>query len=154
MDHTLARQRVFRNALLTPADMARADQAAIRSGTAGVALMEAAGAAVANAIGARWSKRPIVVLCGPGNNGGDGFVAARHLLGAGWPVKVCLLGKEDSLTGDAASHYRLWKGAVESLSVECLEGAALVVDALFGAGLSRPIGGIAASVLTALAERK
>jgi NAD(P)H-hydrate epimerase len=154
MDHTLARQRVFRNALLTPAEMARADQAAIRSGTTGVALMEAAGAAVANAIGARWSKRPAVVLCGPGNNGGDGFVAARHLLEAGWPVKVCLLGKVDSLTGDAASHYRLWKGAVEPLSIECLEGAALVVDALFGAGLSRPIGGIAASVLTALAERK
>jgi NAD(P)H-hydrate epimerase len=134
--------------------MAQADRAAIRSGTTGVALMEAAGAAVANAIGTRWSKRPVVVLCGPGNNGGDGFVAARHLHVAGWPVKVCLLGKADALTADAASHFRLWKGAVEPLSVDSLDGASLVVDALFGAGLSRPVTGIAAGVLATVAERK
>lgn len=144
----------FRTALLTPAEMADADQAAIRSGTTGVALMEAAGAAVANAIGERWSKRPVSILCGPGNNGGDGFVAARHLQAAGWPVRLSLLGQADTLADDAAYHFRLWSGPVEPLSPDSLHDAELVVDALFGAGLSRPVSGIAASVLATVRERK
>jgi NAD(P)H-hydrate epimerase len=81
------------------------------------------------------------VLCGPGNNGGDGFVAARHLVRQGWQVRLGLLGSVDKLKGDAAHHAGLWEGAVEPLSPELVAAADLVVDALFGAGLSRPLEG-------------
>ncbi len=133
--------------------MAVADCATIAAGTSGMALMEAAGSAVANAVGARWSKRPVLVLCGPGNNGGDGFVAARHLRVAGWPVRVALLGSVEHLSGDAARQAALWADEVHALSVDLLDGAALVIDALFGAGLSRPVSGTPAQVLKAVVSR-
>ncbi len=130
--------------------MAAADKAAIEGGISGIALMEAAGSAVANAVGGKFSKRPVLVVCGPGNNGGDGFVAARHLRNAGWPVTLALLGQVDALDGDAATSAALWKGNIEPLSLELLTGAGLVIDALFGAGLSRPIKDDAALFLQAL----
>lgn len=129
--------------LLTPVQMSRADQAAIRHGVAGVQLMEAAGAAVAHAILTRWPPGAVSVLCGPGNNGGDGFVAARLLQQAGWSVRVALMGSIDALSGDAAQHAHAWAGDVEPLSPTVIEGASLVIDALFGAGLSRPLAGVA-----------
>ena len=91
-------------ALLTAAQMAQADAAAQAAGAPDVALMEVAGRAVAEACRVRWSMRPTIVLCGPGNNGGDGFVAARHLSAAGWPVKVALFGERQGLRGAAAHH--------------------------------------------------
>jgi len=142
----------YHDALLTPSQMAAADRAAMAAGASGAALMEAAGAAVANEIAVRWSRRSVLVLCGPGNNGGDGFVAARHLHGAGWPVRVALLGPKDSLAGDAALHATAWSGPVEPLSSVSLQGVELVVDALFGAGLSRPVEGDAARILAAVAQ--
>jgi hydroxyethylthiazole kinase-like uncharacterized protein yjeF len=116
-------------------------------------MMEAAGAAVAVAIGERWPQRPVTVLCGPGNNGGDGFVVARHLDAAGWPVTVALLGARDKLSGDAAWAAGLWKGELAPFSSKSLHGAGLIVDAIFGAGLSRPLEGAAADLVGAMKTR-
>jgi len=140
------------HALLTPAEMAVADRAAIAAGIHGIALMETAGRAAAAALAGRWSPRPLTVLCGPGNNGGDGFVAARRLAAEGWPVRLGLLGEAARLTGDAAHHAALWRGAVEPLAPALIDGAALVIDAVFGAGLSRPVEGTARLVIEALAR--
>src|SRR5690606_738182 len=115
-------------ALLTVAEMYRADAAAIASGIAGEQLMANAGGAVAREIRARWSPRPVSILCGPGSNGGDGFVVARLLQDAGWPVRVGLLGNRERLAGDAARHAARWTGPVEPLGEALLDGAALIVD--------------------------
>ncbi len=139
--------------LLTPAQMGEADRAAEAAGVSGLVMMEAAGAAVAVAIGERWPMRPVTVLCGPGNNGGDGFVAARHLEAAGWPVKVALLGTRDKLAGEAAHVAALWDGILAPFDVACLDGAGLVVDAIFGAGLARPLGGEALVMVEAMTSR-
>jgi hydroxyethylthiazole kinase-like uncharacterized protein yjeF len=128
-------------ALLDVRRMGEADRMTVAAGTPAIVLMENAGKAVAREIELRWSARPVVVLCGPGNNGGDGFVAARHLSEAGWPVRVALLGSRDHLTGAASHHAKLWRGAVEPLVPAVLDGAELVVDAIFGAGLSRALEG-------------
>jgi len=133
--------------VLSIAQMARADAAAIAAGIAGIELMENAGAAVADAILARYPPLPVSVLCGPGNNGGDGFVVARRLARAGWPVRVALLGERGRLRGDAAKAARSWGGEVAALAPSVLEGAGLVVDALFGAGLARPLEGPAQAII-------
>jgi len=140
--------------LLTPAEMALADRASIVAGVRGVDLMEAAGKAVADAVQRHWPKRSVMVLCGPGNNGGDGFVAARHLQASGWPVRLALLGSTAALAGDAAHHAALWTGPVEPFSTSLLDHAGVVVDAIFGAGLSRPVDGAALAMIEAMATRK
>src|SRR5262245_3861990 len=89
------------NVLLTPVEMSRADALAVAAGTPSLTLMENAGAAVVAAIEARYTLRDTIVFCGPGNNGGDGFVVARLLKDKGWPVRVALLGARDKLKGDA-----------------------------------------------------
>ena len=142
--------------LLTVTEMAEADRRTIGSGVAGIVLMEAAGAAVAGAVADRSGPRPTLVLCGPGNNGGDGFVAARRLAESGWPVRVFLLGTLDGLRGDAALAAAAWDGPVAPLSSVLSDGMLsdrpIVIDALFGAGLARPVDGVAARVLDAVAE--
>jgi NAD(P)H-hydrate epimerase len=130
--------------------MGDADRAAEADGVDAFGMMEAAGSAVAVAAGARWSMRPVTVLCGPGNNGGDGFVAARHLAAAGWPVKLALLGSLEKLTGEAAHAASLWTNPLVPFSPESLEGAGIVIDAMFGAGLSRPLDGQALALVEAL----
>ena len=139
--------------LLTPEQMSAADEAAIAAGAQGVDLMEAAGLAVAATVRRHWPMGAVAVLCGPGNNGGDGFVAARHLRAWGWPVRLGLLGSVDRLAPDAAHHAGLWGDAIEPFDSALLEGASLVVDALFGAGLSRPIEGPALDMLRDVAGR-
>lgn len=146
--------RAYAHALLTTEEMARADAAAVESGVASAQLMEAAGRSVAEAIQARAKRRPTLVLCGPGNNGGDGFVAARYLREAGWPVRVALLGERGRLKGDADLNAGRWGEAIEPLGPHTLDGAALVIDALFGAGLARPLDGIARKTVEALVQRR
>ncbi|PCI45797.1 MAG: bifunctional ADP-dependent NAD(P)H-hydrate dehydratase/NAD(P)H-hydrate epimerase [Alphaproteobacteria bacterium] len=132
-----------RNALLTVEEMARADQLAIRSGILGADLMEAAGLAVTRHIMHRYDQGKTLVLCGPGNNGGDGFVIARHLKEAGWDVELALLGARENLSGDAAIMAAKWQGAILPLKARDIKVGdhGLVVDAIFGAGLCRPIEG-------------
>lgn len=137
--------------ILSVAEMYAADRYAAEHGVPPPLLMENAGRAVADAI-TRFCQQPCpaVVLCGPGNNGGDGFVVARLLAERGWPVRLALAGEAGALKGDAALMAGQWKGAVESLSVSVLDGAGLVVDALYGAGLSRPLEGGAREVVEAV----
>lgn len=140
--------------LLSVSEMMRADGFAVSAGVPSAQLMESAGKAVAEAVRARWSRRKVLVLAGPGNNGGDGFVAARHLAGDGWDVRVALLGERGNLKGDAAHHAALWTGDVVALSPDVLQDGELVIDALFGAGLSRPLSGVAAAVVGQLLARR
>jgi NAD(P)H-hydrate epimerase len=136
------------NELLTTSEMTTADRLAVASGTASLDLMEHAGAAVADA--AARMARPgarIVVLCGPGNNGGDGFVAARHLRNRGFDVRVFLLGDRSMLKGDAAEMARRWPLPIRAATPDALQSMHLVIDALFGAGLSRPLEGEAGSIV-------
>ncbi len=137
------------HALLTPSEMAMADQLAIEAGTDGYVLMRNAGQAVADAIAARYDRGPVAVLCGPGNNGGDGFVVAERLRQSGWNVRLGLLGERAALSGDAARAAADYTGPVEPLSPALLDGAELVVDALFGAGLNRAVSGAALETLRA-----
>jgi len=144
----------FETALLDVRRMSEADRLAVAAGVPAVTLMENAGRAVAHEIQRRWTPRPVSVLCGPGNNGGDGFVTARLLAAAGWPVRLALLGPRDRLAGEARHHAELWSGGVEPLTPAVLEGAGLVVDAVFGAGLSRALDGTAAETLSAAHRQK
>ena len=137
-------------ALLRPDEMAAADRLAVASGVVSLDLMENAGRAVAEAVLARWEKCPVVVISGPGNNGGDGFVAARHLAHAGWPVRVAVTAPRETQKGDAAMMAGRWAGEVAAAGSDILSGQALVVDAIFGAGLSRAVDGPVGELIAAL----
>ncbi|MEK9754516.1 MAG: NAD(P)H-hydrate epimerase, partial [Rhodospirillaceae bacterium] len=141
------------NAILSIEEMYRADALAVEAGISSLELMENAGQGIADAIQARWLPCPLIVLAGPGNNGGDGFVVARLLQEAGWPVKVALLGDVSNLKCDAAVNVGRWRGDVRPLGIDVLDGAELVIDALFGAGLARPLEGAAAEVIEAVDAR-
>ena len=131
-----------RHELLTPAEMGEADRRTIAGGTPGLHLMEAAGLAVADeAARLARSRGRIVVICGPGDNGGDGFVAARLLAERGFPVELGLFGSRGAPAGDAAAVAKRYDGAVAPAAAVGFDGAACVIDALFGAGLSRDIDG-------------
>src|SRR4030081_1912517 len=127
--------------VLTTAEMERADRLTIARGTPGFALMLSAGQAVAVAAMDLVEEGPIVVVAGGGNNGGDGFVAAAELAARGREVSVILLCERDSLQGDAASAARGWKYPVLPFNPQAIGKPALIIDALFGAGINRPVKG-------------
>ncbi|MFO1106835.1 MAG: NAD(P)H-hydrate dehydratase [Amaricoccus sp.] len=135
--------------VLSAAQMREADRLTIANGVHGIALMEAAGEAVADAAAALVPSGPVLVLAGPGNNGGDGFVAARRLAEAGREVRLLLLGDPTRLRGDAALARAAWPGPVEPAALP-LPRASLVIDALFGVGLDRPLDGLAAELVAAV----
>jgi hydroxyethylthiazole kinase-like uncharacterized protein yjeF len=136
--------------LLTTSEMASADRLTIASGTPGAVLMENAGRAVADTVTGRRPAGPIVVVAGPGNNGGDGFVAARLLAERGAEVRVRMFGDRAALKGDAAAAAARWTGPIEVAQPSSVRGAALIVDALFGAGLARPVEGAALALIAAI----
>jgi NAD(P)H-hydrate epimerase len=134
--------------LLTAEEMGRADRLTIEGGVPGAVLMENAGRAVAEEVFRRFRDAgTVAVLCGPGNNGGDGFVAARHLSELGFKVRLGFGGDPARLPGDAAAMARRFACTREPLTKELLIGADVVVDALFGAGLARPIEGALARLI-------
>ncbi len=141
--------------LLTPEQMARADALAVEAGVASIELMENAGLAVYQVILEHHAQMRVLVLCGPGNNGGDGFVVARLLAKAGWPVGLALFGDPEKLRGDARTNAERWTGKTQSLSAGFLMGALkdsdiLIIDALLGAGLDRNVKGELAAIVEAL----
>ncbi len=138
------------NELLTIDEMYEADRRAIAGGIAGAELMENAGQAIANQIVKHFAMGKVSVLCGPGNNGGDGFVVARLLKQQGWPVSLSLLGDVSNLKGDAALMAQRWQGTIEPLGRSSGIDADLIVDAIFGAGLTRDIDGELAQLILAV----
>ncbi|WP_036261007.1 bifunctional ADP-dependent NAD(P)H-hydrate dehydratase/NAD(P)H-hydrate epimerase [Methylocapsa aurea] len=139
--------------LLTNMEMAAADRLTIAAGPPGSFLMESAGAAVAREaelLAPRQGR--IVIFCGPGNNGGDGFVAARLLAARGFFIALGLLGRLDALRGDAACAANAWNGDVSAIDELSLDGADLAIDALFGAGLARDLDGSAKAAVLRLNE--
>ncbi len=144
----------FQSCLLTPEQMGRADALAVQAGTASLELMENAGMVAAKALMSRFEPCKTLVLCGPGNNGGDGFVVARLLKEAGWPVTVALFVSRDKLKGDAAVNAARWQGQAGAITREAVNGAALIVDGLLGAGLDRDVSGRLAEIIAWVNESK
>jgi NAD(P)H-hydrate epimerase len=142
---------------LTRAEVRELDRRAIEGfGVPGVVLMENAGRGCAELL-ARLNpdRAPAVILCGPGNNGGDGFVIARHLDNAGWPVSVQVLAKHNRTAGDADVNFDIlyasgvpftqyrpdyFEQSHRDLFQKQFAPCGWVVDALFGTGLARPLG--------------
>jgi ADP-dependent NAD(P)H-hydrate dehydratase / NAD(P)H-hydrate epimerase len=132
--------------ILTPAQMYQADALAVASGIPSITLMENAGRAVSDEVQRRYKKCSVAVICGPGNNGGDGFVVARLLAAQKWPVRVYLVGDRNALKGDAAKMAAKWKGPIGSFADfeknhGGKSGHKLIVDAIYGAGLNRDFPG-------------
>ncbi len=139
--------------LLTTAEMAEADRLTIAGGTPGITLMENAGRAVADAACRTLQGRSVVVVAGPGNNGGDGFVAARILADRGHTVRVSFVGDKGRLKGDAATAAGRWRGRVEATEPAAIKGGEFVIDALFGAGLDRAVEGLPRAMIEAINAR-
>jgi ADP-dependent NAD(P)H-hydrate dehydratase / NAD(P)H-hydrate epimerase len=147
------KQNIKLPVLLTPEQTGQADALAIAGGVASLDLMEEAGRAVFQAVIEQFERCEALVLCGSGNNGGDGFVAARLLAEAGWPVRVALFGDKNNLCGDAKANAQRWHGAIEALRPKniqnpgLIQNSELIIDALLGAGLDRDVKGVLGEVI-------
>lgn len=137
--------------LLTPEEMARADRLTMEGGIKdGFALMLAAGRAVADIAQHMFpQKQPVAVLCGPGNNGGDGYVAAQYLLEAGYEA-VCFAAAPPRQGTDAMRASIFYKGQVRDLNEFSPVSFGGIIDALYGAGLARAVEGAQATVIDAV----
>jgi hydroxyethylthiazole kinase-like uncharacterized protein yjeF len=135
--------------VLTVAQMAEADRLAVAAGVPSIKLMENAGAAVADVVDTDYPFANVLVLCGPGNNGGDGFCAAVNLRERGYRVRVVSLTPPDILKDDAAEMAKRWGKPFLPFEDAAFKGATLIIDALFGAGLSRALDGVAAESVRA-----
>lgn len=140
--------------VLTSGEMAEADRLTIADGTSGFELMREAGRAVAEAAADLAEAGPILIVAGPGNNGGDGFVAATELAARGREVRLVLVGERAALKGDAALAAKAWAGPVlpgdAATVAAAASDASLIIDALFGAGLDRPVAGEPLAVIEAI----
>ncbi len=162
---------LWAQAVLSVAEMGQADRAATDGGVTSAELMENAGAAVAEAVRDIYAdpfrrRGNAVILCGPGNNGGDGFVAARLLAAEGWNVRAALLGEVEAMPPDAKANAEEWtrrKGETHPLTADAVDGPGsgeaeggldVVVDALFGAGLTRDLDGVAREVVERMDARR
>lgn len=126
--------------ILTTTETAKADAATISQGIAGIQLMSTAGASVAHEIIRQFKPCPVLFLCGPGNNGGDGFITAQQMKKEGWAVRVACMVKRTALKGDAALAAQKWEGEVESLNSNLsVHQTGLIVDAIFGTGFDRTL---------------
>ncbi|MFY9656285.1 MAG: NAD(P)H-hydrate epimerase, partial [Methylocystis sp.] len=143
----------FPTEILTAEEMARADRLTMDSGVPGTELMLNAATALVSVVSRMLQKssgRRVLVLCGPGNNGGDGYVAARLLRHARMKLRVGALTPRESLRGDALEAAKAWDGPLEPAEGCSLEGVDIVIDALFGTGLARNIEGKAADLVRRL----
>jgi ADP-dependent NAD(P)H-hydrate dehydratase / NAD(P)H-hydrate epimerase len=137
--------------LLANSEMSAADRMTIASGTPGFDLMQRAGAAVADTVAASCpAGAAIAVVTGSGNNGGDGFIAAQVLRDRGYDVRVLAVSDVAKLKGDAAQAHASWRGGVEPAVPDRLAGVKIIVDAIFGAGLDRPVEGRARAMIEAM----
>lgn len=139
--------------LLTNAEMGECDRLTIAGGTPGIVLMQKAGLAVADCVARRPLGIKVVLVAGPGNNGGDAFVAARILRERGYRLRMLLVGDPARLKGDAAEAARQWGGPTEPADPAALAGLAaadIIVDGLFGAGLDRPVEGLPRALIEAM----
>ncbi len=125
--------------LLTNEQMASADRLTIEGGIAGSALMDAAGKAVADIVAKYYADWPVLILCGPGNNGGDGFVAARYLQEQGGQITLACLIDPEKLKGDAKQAAEQWTGEVLSFENLSIPENSVVIDAVFGTGFDRAL---------------
>lgn len=149
---------IMKNSILTVAQMNETDRRAIAGGIEGIVLMRKAGQACVSAIIERFAKAETLVLCGPGNNGGDGFIIAKGLEEEGWPVVVACLVSPGDLEGDAKLAYEEWILAAKTpvlaaFAAELAQKADLIVDAVFGTGLARDVVSPVADIIRAADER-
>lgn len=141
--------------LLTADEMSRAEQITINNGTPSITLMENAGRGVAEEVVRRFPRgSKVLVCCGPGNNGGDGFVCARTLRERGYHVRLGLLCKPEELRPDPKEMARRWDETIEKLTPKSLEGAEVIVDAIMGSGLKGPVNGVVAEIIEDAVQRK
>jgi ADP-dependent NAD(P)H-hydrate dehydratase / NAD(P)H-hydrate epimerase len=141
--------------LLTAEEMSRAERLTMEGGTTSLALMEKAGHGVTEEVVRKFPRgSKVLVLCGPGNNGGDGFVAARSLRERGYSVRLGLLGDQGSLKPDAKEMARRWDESIEPISAKLINGAEVIVDAIWGTGLNQPVNGVVAEVIEEVTNRE
>jgi hydroxyethylthiazole kinase-like uncharacterized protein yjeF len=133
--------------ILSSTQMSKADSETIKSGIQGLFLMENAGKSVSDFIKSKYNKQKTLVLCGPGNNGGDGFVVARHLKESGWDVKISSLIDKNSYKNDALVMAKRWNDFIIPFEEISVGDYSLIIDAIFGIGLSKEISGTIASVI-------